>query len=121
MKNENENTQNQARRFKIVVTDLQEDKTLMDVTTNSAIISTASPFDNLENKDREGYAQGAQYFNCKSKDIMYCVQNAIEGIRKLVGEHKELGFLLSLYMMSKKAESLSNEDEEEEDEDNECS
>ena len=119
MKIENENTQNKARRFKIVVTDLREDKTLMDVTTNAAIVSTASPFDNLENKDREGYAQGAQYFSCKSKDIMACVQNAIEGIRKLVGEHKELGFLLSLYMMSKKAESSS--DEEEEDEDNECS
>ena len=117
MKNENENTQNQARSFKIVVTDLREDKTLMDVTTNAAIISTASPFDNLENKDREGYAQGAQYFSCKSKDIMYCVQNAIEGIRKLVGEHKELGFLLNLYILSKQTESSS--DEEEEDEDNE--
>lgn len=118
MKIENENTQNKARSFKIVVTDLQEDKTLMDVTTNAAIISTASPFDNLENKDREGYAQGAQYFRCKSKDIMYCVQNAIEGISKLAAEHKELGLLLNLYMMSKKAESLSN-DEEEEDEDDE--
>ena len=117
MKIENENTQNKARRFKIVVTDLREDKTLMDLTTNAAIISTASPFDNLENKDREGYAQGAQYFNCKSKDIMYCVRSAIEGISKLAAEHKELGFLLSLYMLSKKTESSS--DEEEEDEDNE--
>ena len=116
MKIENENTQNKARRFKIVVTDLQEDKTLMDVTTNAAIISTASPFDNLENKDREGYAQGAQYFKCKSKDIMYCVRNVIEGISKLAAEHKELGFLLSLYMLSKKAESLSNEEEDEDDE-----
>ena len=121
MKIENENTQNKARKFKIVVTDLQEDKTLMDVTTNAAIISTASPFDNLENKDREGYAQGAQYFSCKSTEIMHCVRNVIEGISKLAAEHKELGFLLSLYMLSKKAESLSNEDEEEEDEDNECS
>ena len=119
MKIENENTQNKARSFKIVVTDLREDKTLMDVTTNAAIISTASPFDNLENKDREGYTQGAQYFSCKSKDIMYCVRNAIEGIRKLVGEHKELRSLLNLYILSKKAESLSNEDEEKEDEDNE--
>ena len=119
MKIENENTQNKARSFKIVVTDLREDKTLMDVTTNAAIISTASPFDNLENKDREGYAQGAQYFSCKSKDIMYCVRNVIEGISKLAAEHRELGLLLSLYMLSKKAESLSDEDEEEEDEDNE--
>ena len=116
MKIENENNQNKARKFRIVVTNLQEDKTLMDVTTNAAIISTASPFDNLENKDREGYAQGAQYFNCKSTEIMHCVQNAIEGIHKLVGEHKELGFLLSLYMLSKKAESLSNEEEDEDDE-----
>ena len=112
MKIENENTQNKARSFKIVVTDLREDKTLMDVTTNAAIISTASPFDNLENKDREGYTQGAQYFRCNSKDIMYCVQNVIEGISKLAAEHKELGFLLSLYMLSKKAESLSNEEDE---------
>ena len=113
----NENTQNQARRFKIVVTDLQEDKTLMDVTTNAAIVSTSSPFDNLENKDREGYAQGAQYFNCKTKDIMHCVQNAIKGISKLAVEHEELGLLLSLYMMAKQAESLSDEEEEEENED----
>lgn len=117
MKIENENTQNKARSFKIVVTDLQEDKTLMDVTTNAAIISTASPFDNLENKDREGYAQGAQYFNCKSTEIMRCVQCAIEGISKLTADHKELGFLLDLWMLKKKAESLK--DEEEEDEDNE--
>ena len=116
MKIENENTQNKARRFKIVVTDLQEDKTLMDVITNAAIVSTASPFDNLEDKDREGYAQGAQYFNCKSKDIMYCVQNVIKGINKLAVEHKELGLLLSLYMMAKQAERLKDEEEDNKDE-----
>ena len=113
----NENTQNQARRFKIVVTDLQENETLMDVTTNAAIVSTSSPFDNLDNKDNDGYAQGAQYFNCKSTEIMRCIHCAIEGIAKLAADHKELGLLLNLYMLSKKAESLK--DEEKEDEDNE--
>ena len=111
MKIENENTQNQARRFRIVVTDLQENETLMDVTTNAAIVSTASPFDNLTNEDKEGYSQGAQYFNCKTKDIMHCVQNAIKGIRKLTAEHKELGLLLELWMMLKKAEKEDEEDE----------
>ena len=109
----NENTQNQARIFRIVVTDLQEDKMLMDVTTNAAIVSTASPFDNLEDKDREGCAQGAQYFNCKSKDIMYCVQNVLEGIRKLMVEHKELGLLLNLWMLTRQSK---NEEEDKEDE-----
>ena len=113
---ENENTQNQARRFKIVVTDLQEDKTLMDVTTNAAIVSTASPFDNLNNKDNDGYAQGAQYFNCKAPEIMHCIERTIEGIAKLATDHKELGLLLNLWLLSKQAENLSNE---EEDEDNE--
>ena len=117
MKIENENTQNLARRFRIVVTDLQEDKTLMDLTTNAAIVSTASPFDNLRNKDNDGYTQGAQYFNCKATEIMHCIQSTIEGISKLAAEHKELGFLLSLYMMSKHAEHSS--DEEEEDKENE--
>ena len=110
----NENTQNQARRFRIVVTDLQEDKTLMDVTTNAAIVSTSSPFDNLNNKDNDGYTQGAQYFNCKSTEIMHCIQSTIEGIAKLATDHKELGFLISLYMLEKKAESLKEEDEDNE-------
>ena len=114
----NENTQNQARRFRIVVTDLQEDKTLMDVTTNAAIVSTASPFDNLNNKDNDGYTQGAQYFNCKSTEIMHCIQSTIEGIAKLAADHKELGFLINLWLLSKQAESLKDE-EEKEDEDNE--
>ena len=113
----NENTQNKARRFKIVVTDLQEDATLMDVTTNAAIVSAASPFDNLHNKDTDGCAQGAQYFNCKATEIMHCIQSTIEGIAKTLEKHKELGLLLELWMLSKKAERSS--DEEEEDEDNE--
>lgn len=114
----NENTQNIARRFRIVVTDLQEDKTLMDLATNAAIVSTSSPFDNLENKDREGYAQGAQYFNCKSAEIMRCIQGTIDGISKLTADHKELGFLINLWLLSNQAESLKDE-EEKEDEDNE--
>ena len=117
MKIENENTQNKARRFKIVVTDLQEDKTLMNLTTNAVIVSTSSPFDNLTNKDNAGCSQGAQYFNCKSIEIMRCVHNAIEGISKLAADHKELGLLLSLYMMAKQAESSSDEEEEEDEED----
>ena len=114
MKIENENTQNIARRFKIVVTDLRENETLMDVTTNAAIISTSSPFDNLTNEDEDGYAQGAQYFNCKSTEIMRCIQGAIEGIGKLAADHKELGLLINLYMLSKKAESLKEEDKDNE-------
>lgn len=109
----NENTQNRARRFRIVVTDLQEDETLMDVTTNAAIVSTTSPFDNLTNEDKDGYSQGAHYFNGKSIEIMRCIQCTIEGISKLAADHKELGLLLNLYMLEKKAESLK------EDEDNE--
>lgn len=114
---ENKNTQNKARRFKIVVTDLQEDKTLLDVTTNAAIVSTASPFDNLKNVDNEGYTQGAHYFRCKAEDILHCVQSNIEGISKLMNENKEIGFLLNLWMMSKQAER--DAETEEEDEDNE--
>ena len=110
----NENTQNQARKFKIVVTDLQEDKVLMDVTTNAAIVSTASPFDNLKNEDNDGYTQGAQYFNCKAPEIVHCIKSTIEGIGKLMAEHKELGLLLDLWMLAKKAESLKDEDEEDE-------
>ena len=113
---ENENTQNIARRFKITVTDLQEDKTLMDVTTSAAIVTAASPFDNLTNEDNDGCALGAQYFNCKSAEIMRCIQGTIDGISKLAADHKELGLLLNLYMLAKKAESLSNEAEDEKDE-----
>lgn len=115
---ENENTQNEARRFKIVVTDLQEDKTLMDVMTDAAIVTAASPFDNLANEDRDGYTQGAQYFNSKAGDIFNCVQSTIEGISELAAENKELGFMLGLYMLAKQA-AHSKDEEEEEDEDNE--
>ena len=103
-----------ARRFKIVVTDLQEDKTLMNLTTNAVIISTSSPFDNLTNKDNVGCTQGAQYFNCKSTEIMRCVHGAIEDIGKLMADHKELEFLLNLYMLSKQAEILKKEAEDDE-------
>lgn len=112
----NENTQNKARRFRITVTDLQEDETLMDVTTNAAIVSTTSPFDNCTNEDKDGYSQGAQYFNCKAPEIVHCVESTIEGIGKMMAEHKELRLLLELRMMLKKAESSSNEEEDEEDE-----
>lgn len=114
MKIENENTQNKARRFKIVVTDLQKDKTLMDLTTNAAIVSAASPFDNLNNKDNDGYTQSAYYFDCKATEIMQCVQSAIKSISKLMSEHKELGFLFSFYSLLKKVESSSDEEEEDE-------
>lgn len=115
----NENTQNKARRFRIVVTDLREDETLMDLTTNAAIVTAASPFDNLNNKDNDGHTQGAQYFNCKVPEIMHCIQSTIEGLGKLVAEHEELEFPLKLWMMLKKAESLCDEAEEEEDEEDE--
>ena len=112
----NKNTQNKARRFRITVTDLQEDETLTDVTTNAAIVSTSSPFDNLNNKDNDGYSQGAQYFNCNAQEIMHCIESTIEGIDKLVAGHKELGLLLKIRMMLKKAESLCDDEEDEEDE-----
>lgn len=105
MKIENENTQNKARRFKIVVTDLLEDKTLMDLTTNAAIVSTTSPFDNLNNKDNDGYTQGAHYFACATKDILNCIKSTIDGISKLTTENRELCLLLNLWMMSKQAEN----------------
>ena len=107
----NESTQNRARIFRITVTDLQEDETLMDVTTNAAIVSTTSPFDNLTNEDKNGYTQGAQYFNCKGPEIMHCIEGTIEGIGKLMAEHKELRLLLDLWMMLKKAEEEDEEDE----------
>ena len=113
MKTENENTQNKARIYRIVVTDLQEDKTLMDLTANAAIINVASPFDNLANVDRDGHAQGALYFNCGPADIFFCIQNAIEGIGKLTTEHKELGLLLNFWLMLKQ---LKKEKEDKEDE-----
>ena len=105
----NENTQNKARRFRIVVTDLQEDKTLMDVTTNAAIVFTASPFNNCTNEDEDGYSRGAQYFNCNTQEIMHCVQGVIESIGKLMAEHKELRLLLELWMKLKKEEDEEDE------------
>ena len=114
----NENTQNQARRFRIVVTDLQEDKTLMDVTTSAAIVTAASPFDNLANEDKEDCTQSAHYLNGRTTDILNCIESTIDGIAKTLAKHKELGLLLDLWMMSKKAESLKDE-EEKEDEANE--
>lgn len=114
---ENENTQNKARRFRIVVTDLQEDKTLMDVTTNAAIVTTSSPFDNLENVDRDDCTQGAHYFECKTNDILNCIKSTIEGISKLTVEHKELGFLLNLWMMSEQAKKANETEEEDENDD----
>lgn len=114
MKIENENTQNKARRFEVVVTDLQKDEILMDVTTGAAIVTAVSPFDNIENKDKEGYAQGAHYFECKTGDIMNCIQSTVEGISKLAAENKELGFMLSLYMLSKQAAHSKDEEEENE-------
>ena len=113
MKIENENTQNKARRFRIVVTDLQEDKTLTDVTTNTAIIGTSSSFDNLANVDRDGHTQRAQYFNCTTDEIIRCVQCIIKGISELAAKHKELGLLLGLWLM---ANQLKNEEEDNEDE-----
>ena len=113
MKIENENTQNKARRFRIVVTDLQEDKTLTDLTTNTAIVSTASPFDNLTNEDKDGYTQRAQYFDCTTDEIIRCVQCIIKGISELAARHKELGLLLGLWLM---ANQLKNEEEDKEDE-----
>lgn len=107
----NENTQNKVRRFRITVTDLQEDKTLMDLTTNTAIVSTASPFDNRANEDKEDCTQHAQYFDCKASEIAHCIESTIEGIGKLVAKHKELEFLLKLRMMLKKAEEEDEEDE----------
>ena len=109
----NENTQNKERRFRITVTDLQEGETLMDLTTNAAIVSTASPFDNLTNEDKDGYSQGAHYFNCKAPEIMHCVQGVIEGIGKLMAERKELRLLLSLWMLAKQSK-IEEEDEEDE-------
>lgn len=112
METKNENTQNTARRFKIVVTDLQEDKILMDVMTGAAIVTAVSPFDTIEKEDKESYTQGAHYFECKTSDIFHCVQSTIDGIGKLMAE---LGFMLSLYMKAKQA--VHSKDEEKEDED----
>jgi len=116
MKNENENTQNKARRFTVIVTDLQENKILVDVTTDTVMLTTASPFDNLTNEDKEGYTWRAHYFNSKVQDILHCVQCNIEGISKLMEENKELGFLLELWLMSKQAEHSEDEEEDEDDE-----
>lgn len=116
---ENNNTQNKARRFKVVITDLREDKVLMDVTTNAAIVTTASPFDNLANEDRDGYTQGAHYFNSKAQDILHCAQSTIEGISKLMAENKELGLMFNIWLMAKQAEQSNHSEDEEEDEDNE--
>ena len=113
----NENTQNQARRFKIIVTDLQEDKTLMDVTTNAAIVTATSPFNNLTSEDQEGCTQSAHYLNGRATDILNCIESTVDGIAKTLAKHKELRFLFNLWMLSKQAERSS--DEEEEDEDNE--
>ena len=109
----NENTQNKARRFRIVVTDLQEDKTLTDLTTNAVIVSTASPFNNLTNVDRDGYTHGAQYFNCTTDEIIRCVQCIIKGISELAAKHKELGLLLGLWLMANQLKSEEEEHEEE--------
>ena len=105
-----ENTQNKARRFKIVVTDLQEDKTLMDVTTNAAIITAASPFDNRTNEDKEDCAQSAHYFNGRATDILNCIKSTIEGIGKTLGKHQGLRLLFNLWAMMKQ---LENEEEDE--------
>lgn len=116
---ENNNTQNKARKFKVVVTDLQEDKVLMDVTTNAAIVTAASSFDNLANEDRDGYTQGAHYFSSKARDILHCVQSTVDGIIKLMAENKELGLMFNIWLMAKQAEQPNHSEYEEEDEDNE--
>ena len=110
---ENENTQNKARRFKIIVTDLQEDKTLMDVTTSAAIVTAASPFDNLTNEDKEDCTQSAHYLNGRATDILNCIESTIDGIGKTLAKHKELRLLFNLWAMMKQLEN------ETEDEDNE--
>ena len=109
----NENTQNQARRFKIIVTDLQEDKTLMDVTTNAAIVTATSPFNNLTSEDQEGCTQSAHYLNGRATDILNCIESTVDGIAKTLAKHKELRLLFNLWAMMKHLEN------EAEDEDNE--
>ena len=108
----NENTQKQARRFKIVVTDLLEDKTLMNVTTGAVIVTAASPFDNLTNENKKGRTLSSQYFDCDVDATLNCMQSTIEGIAKTLEKRKELKFLFKLWAMMK----LSDNKEENEDE-----
>ena len=88
------------RRYKIVVTDLREGKTCMDVTTSAAMISITSAFNNLKNEDEKGYSHGMNFFECCAGDIVNCITTTLQGISKLVASHSELGSLLELFLMS---------------------
>lgn len=111
---ENEN-KNKDRRFKVMVVDLSEDKVLVDATTDTVMLTVGSPFDNLTGEDRSDYTMTKQYFNCRATDILNCIRSTVEGIAKMAAEHKELGFLLNLWLLSKQAKSLEESEEEDED------
>ena len=101
--------ENNKHKFRIVVTDLQEGETRMDVMTNAAMVTVTTAFNNLKNENEEGYSHSAQFFECKAVDILGCITTTLQGISKLVAKHRELGTLLELWFMTMKAEE--NEDE----------
>lgn len=92
--------ENKARRFRVVVTDLQEDKKLMDVTTGAAMVTAASVFDHLTGEDKISSVQNAHYFECKAEDILVCIKSTINGIGKLCNQHREIGLLLQMILHS---------------------